>query len=191
MYTINHTITRWIGLCLLASLLLAIPSHAKAGDLRASLGIGGAGTEWRGDGVACTQLKLGYRHWGFLGVFTDINLDYAAVDQRFITLISLGIQAWGKIGKFRPFGRLLILHQHEESLSVIAGDFIKAILGVGDGIRHRGGIGFAVGTEYEFLKKGKWVFFLSGEAFLKWFPGDMGPVMYAGGRLAIGFNYGI
>lgn len=181
------------GLCGLLALgaVVMMPQEARAGDIRVAIGSGGAGTEWRGDAAFVTQLKLGYRFLGIFGLYGDMHLGYAGVDQRVLTLFSLGIQVWGKLGITRPYARVSILHQHEESLSVVAGDFGRAILGLGEGIRHRGGVGFALGMDIPLYQRKKLQLFMSVEAMLKWFPGDMGPAVYMGGNLGFGMNYSI
>lgn len=177
-----------IGFAILSGLSVA-PQTAQAGEFQLSLGIGGAGTEWRGDGSLHSQLKIGYRLWDWLGFYGDFHLGYAHVDQRVMTLFSLGVQAWAKWGIVRPYARFSLLHQHEESLSVIAGDFLSAIVGIGEGIRHRGGLSLALGADIPLFKKKKLEFFLTIEGIVKWFPGDMGPAIYAGGILGFGLNY--
>lgn len=174
---------------LCSSVMLWQPPNARASAVRAALGIGGAGTEWRTDGVLNTQLKLGFRFVDFFAVYGEFNLGYANVDQRVLTLFSLGVQFWWKLGITRPFARLSVLHQHEESLSVIAGDFFRAVLGLGEGIRHRGGVGLGLGADIPVFKRKKLELFVTVEAFLKWFPGDMGPAIYGGGNIAFGINY--
>lgn len=155
------------------------------------MGMGGAGTEWRGDGAFVTQLKLGYRFADVFGVYGDFQLGYAGVDQRVLTLFSLGVQLWGRLGFSRPFVRLSLLHQHEESLSVVAGDFFRAIMGIGEGIRHKAGVGLGLGVDLPFYKKDKLRLFVTIEAMVKWFPGDMGPFVYMGGNLGFGMNYSL
>ncbi len=162
---------------------------AHAGDIRVTAGLGGAGTEWRSDAMFTTKLKFGYRFLDVFGIYGDFGLGYAGVDQRVLTQFALGIQGWLKFGIVRPYLRVSIVHQHEESLSVVAGNFGKAILGIGEGIRHRGGIGFGLGTDIPIFRYKKLRLFLAIEAFLKWFPGDMGPAVYAGGNLSLGMNF--
>ncbi len=177
-----------VGLWILCS---PNPSFADVGHIRVAAGLGGLGSEWRGDGALATQLKLGFRLFDVVGLYGDFGLAYADVDQRVITQFAIGIQAWARIGITRPFVRVSLVHQHEESLSVIAGDFGRAILGLGEGIRHRGGVGFGLGTDIPVYRRKKLELFLTVEAIVKWFPGDMGPAVYAGGALSFGLNYGV
>lgn len=166
-----------------------IKKSSSIGEFRLAVGLGAFGTEWRTDVAISTQLKLGYRLWKFLGFYGSFRLGYADVDQRVLTLISLGVQAWLPLRYAQPFLRVSLLHQHEESLSVIAGNFGSAILGIGEGIRHRGGVGFGLGVDIPVFRHKRWELFLTVEGLVKWFPGDMGPAVYAGGNLGFGFHY--
>lgn len=168
-----------------------VQSANALGHIRVATGLGGSGTEWRGDGSIATQLKIGFRFIDIIGIYGDFGLAYADVDQRVITMFSIGVQAWARLGITRPFIRVSLVHQHEESLSVIAGDIGSALLGLGEGIRHRGGVGFGLGMDIPVYTKNKLELFLTVEGFVKWFPGDMGPAVYAGGNLAFGMNYGV
>ena len=184
----------WWFACALGLFLLVFghsPAPAHAGDIRVAVGIGGAGTEWRTDGMFNTKLKIGYRFLDVFAIYGDFGLGYADVDQRVITQFAIGVQGWLKFGIVRPYLRVSLVHQHEESLSVIAGDFGRAILGIGEGIRHRGGVEFGLGADFPFYQRKRLRLYLSVEAFLKWFPGDMGPAIYAGGNLGFGMNWTI
>lgn len=183
------------GMVLLCGVFLYVyvpgTAQAQIGEIRVAVGMGGAGTEWRTDAVMVTQLKIDLRFFNFIGLYGDFGLAYAGVDQRVISQFALGIQAWARIGITRPFVRVSWVHQHEESLSMIAGDFAKAFFGIGEGIRHRGGVGFGLGTDIPVFRRKKLELFVTIEAQLRWFPGDMGPVIYAGGNVAFGLSYGM
>lgn len=179
-------------ICLvILSCLGCFADEAQAGQFRVAVGFGGAGTEWRGDGSGHGQLKFGYRFNSIIGAYADLQLGYSVVDQRVTTMLAIGVQAWAHWGPLWPYARLSLVHQHEESLSVIAGEFHKAILGIGEGIRHRGGFALALGTDWMILKKKRLELFASVEAYAKWFPGDMGPAVYVGGLLGFGMHYSI
>src|SRR5262245_233899 len=109
------------GALVVASFLFA--REAEAGDFRVEIGSTAAGTEWRGDGAGDGWLKLVYRFIDLIGLYVQGYEGYGLVDDRMLTLLSIGGQVWGRIGPTRPYGRLGFLHQHEESLSVVAGNF--------------------------------------------------------------------
>lgn len=185
---------RWRLWCALAVILVGFWSglpEARAGEVRVTAGIGGAGTEWRGDAVVTTRLKIGYRFFDIFALYGDFGLGYADVDQRVITQFAFGIQGWLRWGFARPYLRASVVHQHEESLSVVAGDLGRAILGLGEGIRHRGGLELALGSDFSLYQRKRLQLFLSVDAFVKWFPGDMGPALYAGATLGFGMNWQI
>src|SRR5262245_14961960 len=88
--------------------------EARAADIQLAIGAMGAGTDWRGDGVAATTLKIGVRGWDVIAPYFMSRLGYASVDSRLVTMLSLGVQAWGRLGPLRPYVRLGVAHQHEE-----------------------------------------------------------------------------
>jgi hypothetical protein len=175
------------GALLGASLLTTV--EARAGDFRLEVGSTAAGTEWRGDVAGYGSLKLGYRFIDLIGLYVQGQEGYAIVDQRMLTLVSIGGQVWGRIGPTRPYGRLGFLHQHEESLSVVVDDVGGAIFGVGDGIRHRFGGEVGVGLDVPFFEREKVVLYAAIEGSAKIFPDELGPKVYAGGGVSFGSSF--
>jgi hypothetical protein len=158
--------------------------------LRVALGGSALGSTWGGDAAAYTGARLGFRFIDLIGPYAALNVGYGVVDDRMLTAISLGGAIWlPELGPVRPFGRLGLVHQHEESLSVVADDFGSALFGVGDGIRHRAGGEAVVGIDFPVWEDGDWEIFGAVDGELKLFPDDLGPVLYAGGGLNLGMNY--
>ena len=174
-----------------AALVLLAPRAGEAAEVQLRGGIVGEGSSWRDDGAATGSLMLGLRFADLASVYAGGRLGLAGVDDRMLTLVTLGGQIWGRLGASRPYFRFGLVHQHEESTAAVGGDAFGAIFGVGDGIRHRGGFEWAVGLDYPFAKRRSWQFFSTAEALLTWFPDPRGPALYAGGQLGLGFNYSL
>jgi hypothetical protein len=168
---------------------MLIASPARAGDIQLAVGATGAGTEWRGDAAAYGSLDIGYRFADIVGIYVQGQEGYAAVDQRLLTLVALGVQLWGRLGPTRPYARVAAIHQHEESMSVVAEDPAGALFGVGDGIRHRFGGEAGVGLDVPVYQEKDLSLFVTGEGSVKIFPDDLGPLVYAGAGLGFGMNY--
>jgi hypothetical protein len=140
--------------------------------------------------AAYGSLKLEYRFIDLVGIYLAGQEGYAWVDDRMLTLVTIGGQMWGRIGPVRPYGRIGFLHQHEESLSVVAGDFFAAAFGVGDGIRHRSGVEAGLGVDVPVWEKKDAVqLYVVVDGSAKIFPDDLGPKVYGGGGLAFGSNF--
>jgi hypothetical protein len=174
--------------CALA-VFVAAPATARATDYQLALGASAAGSEWRGDAIGYSSLKTGLRFGDIAGPYLQGRVGYGTVDERLLTLLSLGGQIWGRIGGTRPYARLAFLHQHEESMSVVAGDFGSALFGVGDGIRHRAGGELGAGLDIPLVRRDDLTLFGTVDASAKLFPDDLGPMVYAGGGLHLGMGY--
>lgn len=151
----------------------------------------GLGSSWRDDGAAMGSLSLAARFGDLASVYFLGRVGYAGIDQRMLTLVQVGGQIWGRLGKTRPYFRFGLVHQHEESWAAVQGDVFGAMFGVGDGIRHRAGLEWGTGVDVPFAQVKKTQFFASAEALLTWFPDARGPSIYAGGSLGLGFNYAL
>jgi hypothetical protein len=176
---------------LLASLFLS--SAARAGDdhhLRFGGGASASATTWRGDAAGYTGLNLGFRFVDLIGPVGSFQVGYGVVDDRMLTLLTLGAQVWlPELGPVRPYGRLAFLHQHEESLAVVADDFGSALFGIGDGIRHRAGGELGIGADMGLWEDDDWQLYGALDGSFKLFPDDLGPMLYGGAGLNLGMSY--
>jgi hypothetical protein len=175
------------ALALACTLTLAAP--ARAVDFQADVFAGGQGSSWRSDGAAFGSLKLGVRFLDLLAPYFLARVGYGTVDQRMLTLVSIGGQIWGRLGFTRPYARIGLAHQHEESAAVVQTDPFGALFGVGDGIRHRGGFEGGLGIDLPFKSTRKVEFHATIDSLITWFPDPRGPKIYAGASAGLGLNY--
>jgi len=178
---------RW----LLVFLALLVPTTAGATEIQVASGPNAQGSSWRGDGALSQSLKLGLRFGDLVSIDALTRLGYATVDDRVVTYISLGSTLYGRIGIARPYVRLALVHQHEEPTSAVKNDPFGATFGVGDGIRHRGGFGSALGCDFVIAKGQRADFLIGLDVNGSWFPDPRGPSFYYGGGLWAGMNYGL
>ena len=165
------------------------PRAAYAFELQLALGAGGAGSDWRGDGVAFGTIKAGVRGWDVIAPYFLTRLGYGSVDSRLLTMLSVGVQAWMRVGPLRPYVRAGFAHQHEEPVAYLEKNLLGAAFGVGDGIRHRAGADLGVGVDWPVQKWKRMELFLAVEATTTWFTNSSGPSWFWGGSAAFGFNY--
>lgn len=184
--------TIWMGAAVAAAVLCASPAPAQATDFRLEVGTMVHGTTWRGDVAGYGHLKLGFRFFDIFAPYAQGQLGYGRVDDRLLTAVALGVQLWTPpLGPVRLHGRIAFVHQHEESLSVVAGDYVSALFGIGDGIRHRAGGEVGLGLDWPLWARDDFELFGAVEATGKLFPDDLGPLVYAGGGLNLGFHYAL
>lgn len=151
------------------------------------------GNDWHGDGaIPSGVLVAGYRFTPHVGAAFVGKEGYAAVDQRLLTLVGLGVVGMLPAGDFTPHARFAFVHQHEESWAFVKEEPFGVVFGVGDGIRHRGGVQFAAGTSWTFARSGATSFRVTGELFTDLFVEGAapGPLWYAGGMLGLGLDHG-
>ncbi|MFO0762037.1 MAG: hypothetical protein U0359_36695 [Byssovorax sp.] len=170
--------------------LLAAPRAARAaGEIQAAVGLGGQGSSWRGDGSGFGAMKIGFRFADVVAPYFLFRFGYANVDERFLTHLSLGLQAWLPTRYVRPYARFGFVHQHEETWSSVKAEPFGTIFGVGDGIRHRGGFDGALGVDIPFTQHKAWQFHFLVEGVVTGFPDEKGPPVYGGAMAGLGFNY--
>lgn len=117
-------------------------------ELLLKLALLGGGTTWDGDGLGYGSLLLAFRLFRVVSVYGQARLGYARVDQRILTLLSVGLEGTYPIrNKYWPYLRLGFVHQHEESLAAAAQDPLGTLLGIGTGIRHRAGLHASLGCD--------------------------------------------
>jgi hypothetical protein len=174
-----------------AALLACFDAPARAGEIQFSMAVGGEGSSWRHDGAGFGGIKLGYRFVDIVAPYFIGRLGYANTNQRVLEMLQLGVQLWARIGITRPYLRLGVIHQHEEPWASVQADGWGALLGVGDGIRHRAGFEGALGVDIPFVQRNAWQFHATVEGFATGYPDSKGPVFYGGGTLGVGFNYAL
>ena len=166
-------------------------AEARAGDLQLDVAAGGQASTWRGDGGGFTSLQLGYRFADIAAPYFLGRLGYSVVDSRMLMMVALGAQLWGRLGNTRPYARIAFVHQHEEPMPAMEADPLGAMVGVGDGIRHRFGFEGGLGLDVPFYRSGAWELHGRFEGLCTGFPDPRGPAIYGGGTAGLGFNYGI
>ncbi|MBI2375068.1 MAG: hypothetical protein HYV07_13815 [Deltaproteobacteria bacterium] len=148
-----------------------------ATELEILAAAGGGKTEWRSDVAASGTLEGGLTIGDHFAVIALSRLGYGTVDQRLLTLVSIGARYWTSepSALLRPCLRFSLAHQHEESVSVIEGDPFAALFGIGDAIRHRGGFELGAGLDYALGSLGSTPLALASEVSTTWFYDDRGP----------------
>lgn len=176
----------------MATAPLAAP-EARAGEVQLAVGLSGQGTSWsgRGDGSGSGTLRLGYRFLDLAGIYLLGRLGYGAVDDRLLVSLSAGAQVWGRLGALRPYARLGLLHNHEEPWPAVRHQPAGALLGVGDGIRHRTGLEVGAGFDIPLWKRSRWELLLGLEGNASWLTYSFGPSWYWGGGASFGFHYAL
>jgi hypothetical protein len=182
---------RAAGALLALAVLFAVPGPASAGEVQLSALAGGQGSSWRADGAGFVGLRFGYRFKDIVAPYLMLRAGYANTDQRVLELIQLGVQVWAKLGSTRPYARFGLVHQHEEPWAAVKADAFGALVGVGDGIRHRGGLEGGLGLDIPFKEHKGFQFHGTVEAILTGFPDVRGPALYGGALAGIGFNYAL
>ncbi len=176
----------------LGALLAIYPLEAFAGEVQFSALAGGEGSTWSGDGGAFVGIRTGYRFLDLIAPYFEARAGYATVNQRVLELIELGAQIWGRIGITRPYFRAGLVHQHEEPWTSYKADFVNSFIGVGDGIRHRGGGEFGLGMDIPVRTIQAWQLHVTMEGVATVFPPDnKGPRVYGAGIFGFGFNYSL
>lgn len=165
---------------------------ARAGELDLALGVDGSQSSWEEDThVSHGTFKAGYRFFRPWFQLTWLSkLGYATVDERFLTYLSIGVElrpAW--FDRVRPYARASTVHQHEEPIVAFENQPFQSAIGVGDGLRHRGGGALAAGVELPFSDHAKGDWYASFELQSTYFPDDRGPHGYHSAALAIGMKW--
>lgn len=178
----------WMGGALVLAAACAA-TEARATDFYVEGQLAGSGSAWRGDGNGQGALRTGFQFVNVIGVEVQGRLGYANVDERLLMGLGVGLRLALPFKVVVPHLRLGMLHFHEHPVSAAETDIAGAIVGVGDGIRHRFGVETALGVDWNFVTVKKTTFFTGVEAFVQAFPDDRGPTFYGGGSLGIGLHY--
>jgi hypothetical protein len=151
----------------------------------------GGSSSWAGDPAVISQMRLGFRFMETGAIYVQSGLGYAPVNNRELVQIAFGAQFWLRIWHVRPYARLGVMHQHEESTAAWKTDFGESLLGIGNGIRHRAGAEAALGLDVPFYRGEKVEVVGSGEFSTPWLPDDRGPHFYFMGGLGLGIHYSL
>ncbi len=166
----------------------AVP-HKTDAMLESALAAGSS--SWPGDPAVLSELRLGFRFMETGALYVQTGLGYAPVNNRELVEVGFGAQLWLHLWKVKPFARLAVLHQHEESTASWKNDFGESLLGIGNGIRHRAGAEAALGMDFPFYRTEKVEIDGSIEASTPWYPDDRGPHFYLLGSLGLGVHYAL
>jgi len=183
----------WVLTSFVFALLFAVatPRTAEAVDFYAEGAISGGASTWEKDPNIGGQLHLGFEFLDIISVDTLGRIAYAAVDERLLELLGIGVKAAIPIQPFTPFIRATAIHQHEMPVAVMGNDTFGHVMGVGDGIRHRFGVEGALGASITFAKYKKSLFMAEVEGYVDAFPDERGPVVYGGATLGFGIQVGL
>lgn len=177
---------------MLAALLAGGTGLAHAGEVDLALGLDAADSDWDDDRLSYGSFKAGYRFDGLPWFqLTYIGkLGYGTVDERLLTYLSLGPEVRPALSEVvRPYLRGTVVHQHEENVDAAQDQPYQALVGVGDGIRHRAGVAGALGVELPFAQHLVGDFYASLDLSATYFPDDRGPHRYLTAGVSLGFKW--
>ena len=175
-----------IQITLIAVLVTIGGGSLFAGDLEIGAGLEGQRTSWEENSGSGT-LKVAYG-WGQWSAYVLNQLGYAQVDRRVLQHLEVGAEFRMSLPWTHPFVRLGAVHQHEITSEYLSHDK-TSLLGVGDGIRHRGGLALGVGTKIFLGRHERGDFYATLEATGDILAGAVGPKLSFGFGAALGFSY--
>jgi hypothetical protein len=172
------------------------PSRPRRVEIIAAVGLSGGGSRWAGDGLGYGSLLLGVRLFRAVAPFGEVRLGYAGVDQRLLTLLSVGLQGGYPIkvgGRDRlwPYARVGFVHQHEESLAAVAENAFGTLLGIGNAIRHRAGVQAAVGLDVMLYQGRRAELVLGPQVMIAYLGYSSGPDLYGTAGVQLGGSVGL
>ena len=177
------------ALCTLLTLPLAAGT-ARAGELDLGLGLQATTTGWPDDhgGGGALDASWWFRDW--IGASFIGKEQYARVDDRFLSYLSVNAAARHAFGPVRLIGSLGVVHQHEETRAAIMEQPVQSVFGVGDGIRHRmaGRAGVSLALPLRDHAHGDWYVALDVDGTL-FADEDRGPRWMTSAGLSLGFAY--
>ena len=177
---------------LLGAVATAGGSRAHAGTLDLAVGLDAGASAWSEDSaVGHSLIEVGYRFWKpWFELHGMSRLGYASVDQRLLEQFGVGVELRAPhLWRLAPYVRADLVHQHEEPRTSWESQPLQSLLGVGDGLRHRGGGSLGAGLELPFYHHAHGWFYAAADLDTTWFPDDRGPAWYVEGGLALGFTY--
>lgn len=176
-----------LGLVLTA----AVARTATAGEVDVALGADAAASEWQEGAIAMGTLELGYafERLPWLQLAFVSRHGYADVDQRKLGYLAFGVELHHPLGPTRPYLRVGLAHQHEQPVVTEAHQPWQSLLGVADGIRHRGGVDAALGVEVPFRSLSAGDLYGAAQVMATWFGDPRGPAWYVAGGVAVGLRW--
>ncbi|MEJ7728828.1 MAG: hypothetical protein WKG00_06400 [Polyangiaceae bacterium] len=182
---------RWLSAVVVAAACLW-PRAARAGEAQFDIGANLGGSTWRGDWMTGGQLRLGYRFAHVVAIDAVVWEQYATVDERTNTGLTVGVAGFIPWQRVRPFLRAFFIHQHEEGLVAVEEEPLGVLVGIGAGIRHRAGLGGTLGLEIPFKKSDHVEYLAFAGGTVTGFPDDtLGPAVYFSLAGGVGLNYSI
>jgi hypothetical protein len=177
----------------MACAALFATNDARATDVQlvAAAGATTYASTWRGDFGVGSALRLGVRLGHVIQPDIQTGESYATVNRRINTALTLGVTGFLPIAPITPYGRLFVLHQHEEGLVSVENTPFGFVLGIGSGIRHRAGGGLTIGVDFPLKtlsKRANTTFFVEGTT--TYFPDNtLGPSAYFGLSAGVSLDY--
>lgn len=166
--------------------LVAPAPPAAHGALHFSLAFAGGASGWRGDGLGYGGFSVGLQLWRIVTPFVGASLGYARVDQRLLTRLTVGVDVgYTFADRYRPRLFAAFVHQHEESLASVAEQPFGAVLGIGNGIRHRAGAYFGAGFDWRFFRRGSVQLAVGPELSAMYLTYSSGPSWYLFGGISL------
>ncbi len=183
MQTVSVLAAAFVGAALL-------PATAHAGELDLNLGLMATTTEWPEDHGGGGSLDVGYWFTDTFGAKFIGKEQFAAIDQRLMTYLSINAAAHHTFGSVRLIATLGLVHQHEETRAALEEAPLSAFLGIGDGIRHRAGsrAGFSIAVPILEHRRGEWylAFDLDSTVFTE---NTRGPRWMSSGGVSVGLTF--
>jgi hypothetical protein len=171
---------------------IATPAAVAAGEFDLAGGLGATTSAWDGDTGTGTSLKLGYffDRVPWLAPIFLARFEVVPVDDRVVHYFSFGAEARQTLGPLRGYLRAGLVHAHEESRSAFWDQFFQSIFGVGDGLRHRGGVNLGIGVEIPVRRYERGDIYVALDVGGTTFADDRGPSWYVSASGALGFRLG-
>lgn len=169
------------------------PPPAKV-EVLIGVGLSAGGSAWSGDPSGSAGLLIGVRLFRIVAPFVGARLGYGRIDQRLLIPLTFGLTLGAPIpfrGSERayPYLRAAFVHQHEESVAAVADNLAGALLGIGNGIRHRAGGHFALGCDFTLKRTSRAKLLLGPEVSMMYLTYATGPSLYGYAGLNLGGSF--
>ncbi len=166
-------------------------SEASASEIVVATGPSAGVTTWRSDAFIAQGLRVGFRPIPRLAFDFAGRTGYGTIDQRVMASIGAGVTGYVLTGPVRPFARLGLVHQHEESASNVREKPLETLSAVGPDVRHRTAATTSLGVEIRALQRKQTEVFFAADAVAMLFADTRGPSLYGGGEVWLGLHYAL